>query len=61
MSKGMLTALVALAVGATFQGSKDQLKAALKDEVKGNWIYDDAPAGFAEAKKSGKPLLLVFR
>ena len=25
------------------------------------WIYNDLPAGFAEAKASGKPLLIVFR
>ena len=27
----------------------------------GNWIYNDLAAGFDEAKKSGKPLLVVFR
>ena len=25
------------------------------------WIYDDLNLGFAQAKKTGKPLLLVFR
>ena len=25
------------------------------------WIYDDLDLGFAQAKKTGKPLLLVFR
>ena len=25
------------------------------------WIYDDLEFGFAQAKKTGKPLLLVFR
>jgi len=25
------------------------------------WIYDDLPAGYAQAKKTGKPLLVVFR
>ncbi len=30
-------------------------------ETDGFWIYNDLPAGFAEAKKSGKPLLVVIR
>ena len=25
------------------------------------WIYNDLDAGIAEAKRSGKPLLIVFR
>jgi hypothetical protein len=29
--------------------------------VKGDWIYDDLNAGFAEATKSGKPMMIVFR
>jgi hypothetical protein len=41
---------------------KEKLKTALKDtEVVGDWIYDDLDAGFAEAKKSGKPMMIVFR
>ncbi len=27
----------------------------------GDWNYNDLPAGMAEAKKTGKPLLIVFR
>jgi hypothetical protein len=27
----------------------------------GFWIYNDFDEGFAEAKKTGKPLLVVFR
>jgi hypothetical protein len=30
-------------------------------EAEGFWIYNDLPRGFAEAKKTGKPMLLVFR
>jgi hypothetical protein len=30
-------------------------------ETDGHWIYNDVEAGFAQAKKSGKPLLVVFR
>lgn len=51
----------ALATGAQ-DGAKEQLRIALKDnEVKGNWIYDDLPAGYAAAKKTGKPMMVVFR
>jgi len=27
----------------------------------GGWIYNDLPAGFSEATKSRKPMLVVFR
>jgi len=27
----------------------------------GYWIYNDLPQGFAEAKRTGKPLLVVLR
>jgi hypothetical protein len=41
---------------------KEKLREGLKDtELKGAWIYDDLDAGLAEAKKSGKPLLVVLR
>ena len=30
-------------------------------EIDASWIYNDLGAGFAEAKKTGKPLLVVFR
>ena len=41
---------------------KEKLRTALKDvEVKGDWIYDDLQAGYAAAKKSGKPMMIVFR
>jgi hypothetical protein len=42
--------------------AKLKLKEALKDtEPQGDWIYDDLPAGIAEAKKANKPMLIVFR
>ena len=60
MGRMAIVAMAALA--ALQQGPKEQLKTALKDsEVQGAWIYDDVDAGFAEAKKSGKPMLVVFR
>ncbi len=41
---------------------KEKLRTALKDtEVKGDWIYDDLDGGYAAAKKSGKPMMIVFR
>ena len=30
-------------------------------EASGNWIYNDLPRGFAEAARTGKPLLVVIR
>ena len=38
----------------------------VRDDVKtvkatGLWIYNDLPAGYAEARRTGKPLLIVFR
>lgn len=47
---------------AAQDGAKEQLRIALKDtEVKGNWCYDDLASGYAAAKKSGKPMMVVFR
>lgn len=47
---------------APFALADDRLRAALKDgEPKGDWIYDDLDKGFARAKASGKPLMVVFR
>lgn len=38
------------------------LQRSLNDlEVHGSWIYNDLDAGFAQSKKTGKPLLVVFR
>ena len=41
--------------------SKAELQKRLKDEAHSSWIYDDLPAAFAEAKKTGKPIVAVFR
>jgi hypothetical protein len=44
------------------QNSNELLQQSLKDtNVQPSWIYNDLNAGFAEAKKTGKPLLVVFR
>jgi serine protease Do len=55
--------LLALAAAPLFGADdKEQLRDKLKDAVvQGAWIYDDLGAGFAEAKKTGKPLLVVLR
>jgi hypothetical protein len=39
----------------------DKLKQALGDKVSADWIYEDIEAGYALAKKTGKPLLVTFR
>ena len=41
---------------------KERLRVALKDvQPVGEWIYDDINRGFAMAKKTKKPLMVVFR
>ena len=40
----------------------EKLKTALGDvHLADGWIYEDIAAGYAEAKKTGKPLLVSFR
>ena len=36
-------------------------RAGLNDPAANFWIYDDVEAGYATAKKSGKPMLVSFR
>lgn len=44
------------------QDPSEKLRQVLKDkEVQGPWVYNDLAKGFAEARQSGKPLLVVFR
>lgn len=51
-----------LAATLALADDKAQLRVALKDtEPKGDWIYDDLAKGFADAKKTGRPLMVVFR
>lgn len=54
----MCTALAAAAFG---QVDKATLKAKLEDEAGARWVYDDLAKGFAAAKASGKPILVVLR
>ena len=60
---GMLLMLLMLpAAPASAQSKLDPLQYSLGDlAVKGPWVYNDLPAGYAQAKKTGKPLLVVFR
>ena len=56
----LLTVLLLLPASA--QDDKEKLRAAMGDQaLVGPWIYDDVDAGFAEAKKTGKPLMVVLR
>ena len=54
-----MSILLALLLAAQ---DKEALKTSLKDvDLPASWIYDDIDAGFAEARKTGKPLLVAFR
>jgi len=58
----VVVAAACLSTAGAQDAAKEQLRVALKDnEVKGDWIYDDLDAGYAAAKKSGKPMMIVFR
>lgn len=54
-----------LIAGPAFAQPQDRATKVRKDkehvEALGLWIYNDLPRGFEEARKSGKPLLVVFR
>lgn len=57
-----LSMCLALSGFARGQTREEKLLADRKKfEADGLWIYNDLPRGFAEAKKSGKPLLIVMR
>ena len=50
---------------ALLTAAEDRKERVLNDrkevEASGNWIYNDLPNGFAEAARTGKPLLVVIR
>ncbi len=52
------------AAGSVLQ-AQDRRTQVLNDrtevEAAGEWIYNDLDAGRAEARKTGKPMLVVFR
>lgn len=55
-------ALAAAAARPPQDPAKEKLKTALKDnDVVGEWFYDDIHGAFAQARKSGRPILAVLR
>ena len=50
---------------AALNAAEDRKERVLSDrkdvESAGKWIYNDLPKGFAEAARTGKPLLVVIR
>ena len=38
-----------------------RIRQALDDDAANFWIYEDVKAGFAESKRTGKPLLVSIR
>jgi hypothetical protein len=59
MRTGILIVVAAL---ASQDAGREALRQALKDTPLGpEWIYNDVEAGFAEARRTGKPMLVVFR
>ena len=49
----------------SLSAAEDRKERVLNDrkevEASGHWIYNDLPKGFAEAARTGKPLLVVIR
>jgi len=60
----VLAGLLFLSV-ASLTAAEDRKERVLNDrkevETSGNWIYNDLPKGFAEAARTGKPLMIVIR
>ncbi|HZE95720.1 MAG TPA: PDZ domain-containing protein [Planctomycetota bacterium] len=57
-----LSLLLILSLQSTPGEDKAKLRAAMGDgALAGEWIYDDVDAGLAEARKTGKPLMVVLR
>lgn len=57
----LLSIVSAIALASPNAPSKSLKDAIGDDLIGGNWIYEDIKAGYAQAKKSGKPLLVSFR
>ena len=57
--------ILSLHVSGEYARAEDRAERVHKDlkdfTSEGRWIYNDLPRGFEEAKKSGKPLLVVLR
>lgn len=54
-----------LGVGVAIHAAEDRRAKVLNDRTEvqatGNWIYNDLTQGFAEAAKTRKPMLVIFR
>src|SRR5262245_3251676 len=65
MTRSLLLLLVSLVVfvhSATAQTREEKVRAdKARVEADGFWIYNDLASGFADAKATGKPLLVVLR
>lgn len=59
----MLSIFVFMATATTFAQEREKKVRNDKQSIEeaGFWVYNDLPRGFAEAKKSGKPLLVMIR
>ena len=59
----LAASLVVVVVSAP--AAEDRRERVLNDrkevEAAGQWIYNDLPKGFAEATRTRKPMLVVFR
>jgi hypothetical protein len=62
MLRAVLLALGLVVGVASAQTREEKVRADRKKvEADGFWIYNDLPKGFAEAKRTGKPMLVVLR
>jgi serine protease Do len=62
MTRLLLLAALAAAAPLAAQTREDKVRNDKKKvEAVGYWIYNDLPAAFAEAKKTGKPIVAVLR
>lgn len=62
MTGVLACAWAGLLMGETVKDREGAVRAdKAKMEKDERWIYDDVPKGFAEAKRTGKPLLVVLR
>ncbi len=61
----LLTALIFLAGANIFFAAENRAEKVRADRAEvtaaGRWIYNDLNQGFAEARRTGRPLLVVLR
>ncbi len=65
MNKPILLAGLLVLLAGSIGAAEDRRERVLNDrkevEAAGAWIYNDLPGAFAEASRTGKPLLVVLR